>query len=74
MARAGNKEDRLSPIDCLTVRIPDAAQMLGIGRSTFYKLMRAGEVETIKLGRSTLISVTSLEALLNRRRGTRPSR
>ncbi|API58598.1 hypothetical protein BSL82_04120 [Tardibacter chloracetimidivorans] len=71
MARAANKDDRLSPIDCLTVRIPDAARMLGIGRSTFYKLMQAGEVETIKLGRSTLISVASLEALLSRRRGVK---
>lgn len=68
MARASKTSRTIPAAECLTVRIPQAAQLLGIGRSTFYKLMQAGEVETIKLGRSTLIPVASIEALLAKRR------
>lgn len=55
----------------LTVRIADATQMLGIGRSKLYELIGAGEVETIKLGTATLIVVESIHALVERRRGPR---
>lgn len=68
MARTYKPSSTIAASDCLTVRIPQAAQLLGIGRSTLYKLMHEGEVETIKLGRSTLIPVASIEALLERRR------
>lgn len=50
----------------LTVRIPKACRMTGIGRSKLYELIKAGEIETIKVGRSTLLTVAGLEAFLEK--------
>ncbi|MCJ8158893.1 helix-turn-helix domain-containing protein [Sphingomonas sp. LaA6.9] len=58
----------LEPARRLAVRSPEAAQMLGISRSTLYQLMGDGEVESIKLGRTRLILVASLESLIERKR------
>ena len=52
----------------LTVRIPQAAAMLGIGRSTLYLFIASGEIETIKVGRATLVPVETLEAFVASRR------
>lgn len=45
----------------ITVRIPTAIKMTGIGRSKLYELIKAGEIETVKIGSSTLIKVDSLQ-------------
>lgn len=50
----------------LTVRIPEACRMTGIGRSKLYELIKAGEIETIKVGSSTLVTVVSLRAFLDK--------
>lgn len=50
----------------LGVRIPIAAQMLGIGKTKLYELIAQGEVEVVKIGKVTLITVRSLEALIDR--------
>jgi len=42
--------------------------MIGISRTKLYELIGTGEVETIKLGRATLVLVESLRALVERRR------
>lgn len=52
------------PLEPLTVRIPVAVQLTGIGRSKLYQLIAAGEVETVKVGASTLVSVASLRQLV----------
>lgn len=54
----------------LTVRIPEACRMTGIGRSKLYELIAAGEVEIIKIGAMTLVPVASLRALLDRHRSS----
>lgn len=54
--------------DPLAVRIPQAARLLGIGRSTLYQFIASGEIETIKVGRSTLIPTDTLRAFIERRR------
>ncbi len=41
--------------------IPDAAEQLGIGRSTTYELIVAGQLKTVKIGRRTLISHDELQ-------------
>ena len=41
--------------------IPDAAQVLGIGRSTLYELIARNKIATIKIGRRTLIAQDELE-------------
>jgi hypothetical protein len=56
------------PLEPLTVRIPVAVQLTGIGRSKLYELIAAGEVETVKVGTSTLVTVSSLRRLIQRRR------
>lgn len=53
--------------DPIAVRIPEAAAMLGIGRSTLYLFIAAGEVETVKIGRSTVVPVASLRAFIAER-------
>ncbi len=50
----------------LTVRIPTAVRMTGIGRSKLYELIAAGEIEIVKIGSVTLIPVASLQALIAR--------
>lgn len=50
----------------LCVRITVAAQMLGIGRTKLYALIKRGELKTIKLDGSVLITMTSLEAFVQR--------
>ena len=59
------------PIEPLSVRIPVAVQLTGIGRSKLYELIAAGEVETVKVGASTLVTVASLKQLIETRRRAR---
>ena len=56
------------PLEPLTVRIPVAVQLTGIGRSKLYELIAAGEIETAKVGASTLIAVASLRRLIHEAR------
>lgn len=64
----------LHPRAPLTVRIPEACRMTGIGRSKLYELIKAGEIETIKVGSSTLVTVAGLEAFLDKCRATDAAR
>ena len=50
----------------ISVRVPTACRMIGIGRAKFYQLIAAGEIEISKVGATTLIPVASLEALIAR--------
>ena len=43
--------------------ITDAQRALGIGRTTAYRLIDAGKLETVKIGRRTLIKIASIKAL-----------
>lgn len=62
---AEQKMRRIVPqIAPITVRIPDACRMIGIGRSKMYELIQEGRVETVKLGTSTLVVVESLTTLI----------
>ena len=58
----------------LCVRILVAAQMLGIGRTKVYQLINAGELETIKLGESVLITTESLGSFVARHAQSRSRR
>jgi excisionase family DNA binding protein len=39
----------------LAVRVKQACDLIGIGRSKLYELIAAGEIETLKVGSATLI-------------------
>ena len=50
-------------IEPLTVRISTAVRITGLSRSRIYELIQSGDVETVKVGRATLIQYGSLKAL-----------
>lgn len=62
---AEQKMRRMAPqVAPITVRIPEACRMIGIGRSKMYELIQEGRIETVKLGTSTLVVVESLVTLV----------
>jgi len=62
------KATRSSGAEPLAVRIPDAVRMTGIGRSKLYELIASGDLETVKIGRCTLVTIDALKELLARAR------
>jgi excisionase family DNA binding protein len=54
-------------VDPLTVRISAAVRLTGISRSTLYELIQSGDLETVKVGRSTLIPFKALSKLVDGR-------
>lgn len=54
------------PFKAVSVRIPTAAAMLGIGRTKLYELISSGEIDLIKIGKVSLIAVGALEAFVER--------
>ena len=48
----------------LAVPISEAATILGIGRSTLYKLLDTKEIDRIKIGRRSVVLVASLKSYL----------
>lgn len=44
----------------ITVRVPEACRLTGIGRSKLYELIAGGEIEIVKVGTITLIPLSSL--------------
>jgi len=54
----------VSTIDPLTVRVAEAVRLTGLCRSKIYELIASGDIETVKVGRCTLIPMASLRALV----------
>jgi len=50
----------------ITVRIPEACRITGIGRSKLYELIKAGDIPTIKIGSMTLVPIKGLEGFLEK--------
>jgi excisionase family DNA binding protein len=48
----------------LAVGIPEAAEMIGLGRSSLYALFRQGKLSPRKSGKRTLILIEDLESYL----------
>ena len=46
------------------VTINEAIHRFGIGRTKFYELIQAGDIEAFKLGRRTLVRVESVRAFI----------
>lgn len=57
----------------LLLTIRETADALGLGRSTVYELIAAGELEVVRIGRSARIPVVAVEQLVQRHRSHRPS-
>lgn len=47
-----------------SLSIADACRSIGIGRTKLYELISEGRLETVKIGRRTLILTRSVEALV----------
>jgi excisionase family DNA binding protein len=53
-------EEKLEP---LTISIKDAGRVLGLGRSTIYRLMGEGHLHAVEIGNRTLIKTASIREL-----------
>ena len=51
-------------MEAITASISDTAKALSLGRTSIYALIRDGRLETVKLGRRTLVKVQSIRRLL----------
>jgi excisionase family DNA binding protein len=51
-------------MDRATVTVPEAARILGIGRSAAYEAARRGELPTIRFGRRIVVLRGQLERML----------
>ena len=56
----------------LTVTVATAKRLSGLGNTTIWALIKNQTLETVHVGRRTLITFRSLEALLTPRSGPRP--
>lgn len=52
------------PTEPISVRISTAVKLTGIPRTTLYELIKSGEIETVKVGRSTFIPYRCLRRLV----------
>jgi excisionase family DNA binding protein len=48
----------------LTLTVPEAAELLGIGRTAAYEAARTGELPTVRLGRRVLVPREALARFL----------
>jgi excisionase family DNA binding protein len=63
------ESDERARLPKLAVTPEEAAEMLSIGRTQVYELIRSGELDSVAFGRARRIPVDALEDLLRRRRG-----
>jgi excisionase family DNA binding protein len=57
------------PAEPICMKVNEAARMISVGRTKLYELIASGDVETVKLGKSTRIVTASLHRLVTRQRG-----
>jgi excisionase family DNA binding protein len=61
----GAVEDGRPQMQALSTTVKGAADMLGIGRTTVYSLINEKKLQTIKIGRRTLVKTESIRALVD---------
>lgn len=57
----------------LLLSAEEAADRLGVGRTTIFELLAAGELQSIKIGRRRLIPVAALAAFVERMSTAEPA-
>jgi len=55
----------------LTLKVEEAAKILGISRGLAYQLANSGELPTLRFGRRLLVPRRALERMLEEASGTR---
>ena len=58
--------DEPTVLEPFTVRIPIALKLTGIGRTKLYELIASGDIEIVKVGTATLVTMASLRRLVTR--------
>ncbi len=70
MTHFDNRGVGSEPPNRLVLTIEEAAQRLGIGRTLMYALVKAGEIESVSIGRLRRIPTDALDDYVARLRGT----
>jgi excisionase family DNA binding protein len=52
-------------LEPVVTSVKDAAKALSLGRTSIYSLIKDGRLETVKLGRRTLIKIESIRNLVD---------
>jgi excisionase family DNA binding protein len=52
------------PTECQTLKIEEAAKVLGISRNTAYDAAKSGQLPTVKIGRRFLVPKAALDRML----------
>lgn len=55
----------MAQVQCQTVSVREAAEILGISRAHAYDCVRTGEIPSISFGRRVVVPVRALDELLN---------
>ena len=61
-----NSMDNKADDERLLVGISEASRIMGLGRTSVYELMAAGDLENLKIGNRRLITLTSIHLLIKR--------
>ncbi len=56
----------MADVKPILVGITEAATMLGLGRSSIYRLINDGKLDPVRLGGRTLIRIADIERLVER--------
>lgn len=54
----------VASIEPISVRVAAAVKLTGLSRSKIYELIQSGDIEVVKVGRSTLLPFRSLRRLI----------
>lgn len=60
------KPSSIGQVDRLAVRVEEAAEMLGLGRSTVFQLLKNGGLVSIKVGKRRLIPIQEINSFIGR--------
>lgn len=60
------------PATRLLLRVEEVAEALALSRSTVYALIRSGEIRSIRIGRSTRVSVEWLHEWIRKQEAQAP--
>jgi excisionase family DNA binding protein len=52
-------------LESLTLSVHDGAKALGVGRDTFYRLVREGKIKTIRVGTKIRVPKKALEVYID---------
>lgn len=52
-------------MDVLAVSVNEAARIIGVGRTSIYSMIRDGQIETLKIGRRTVVKTSSLRRIID---------